>query len=219
VTLITAVETTQDQSVSPYKERFGERDWTRWARYARSMKRIGTLTLPMLLLAGATAAAQSDYGECASGGSRTLKLDVSVDPTIVVPTRSQEREPAAPHTSTIRVTLTNPGPQALRLTFPDPCFLGYRVETTGSEPALPAADGTVCAAELGQVRLEPGGRQSKSFRWTARTGEGTYTPLPPGKYRIVGTLQKRYCNGPGGQRQEEPPLETAPVLVEVRPAN
>ena len=159
-----------------------------------------------------------DYGECAPGGSRTLKLDVSVDPTTVVQARSQVRETGAPHVSKVRVTLTNPGPAELRLTFPDPCFLGYRVETMDSRPAPAADDGMVCAAVLGQVTLPSGGKQSKEFRWTARTGEGPYTPLPAGKYRVVGTLQKRYCEGPGGQRQEEPPIETAPVVVEVRPA-
>jgi hypothetical protein len=157
-------------------------------------------------------------GACAPGGSRTLKLDVTVDPTTVVQARSQARKPAPPHTSKVRVTLTNPGPSDLRLTFPDPCFLGYRVETMDSQPALPADEGMVCAAVLGQLTLAPGAKQTKEFTWSARTGEGPYTPLPAGKYRVVGTLQKRYCDGPGGQRQEEPPIETAPVVVEVRPA-
>jgi hypothetical protein len=180
------------------------------------------LTIATLLLAPGDASAQagaptdpSAYGECAPGGdSRTLKLDVSVDPTTVVPTRSQEREPAAPHASKVRVTLINPGPKKLRLTFPNPCFLGYRVEAIDGRQ-VPREDAPVCAAVLGELELAPGTSETKEFRWTARGGEDSYTPLPAGKYRIIGTLAKRFC---GRQGQEEPPLQTAPVVVEVRPA-
>jgi hypothetical protein len=180
------------------------------------------LNLAILLfgLGGGSAQAQSgrdssSYGECGPGGdSRTLKLDVSVAPTIVVSTGSQEREPPPPHTSTVRVTLTNPGPTALRLTFPNPCFLGYRVETMDGGD-LAQEDGEVCTAALQAVTLASGAKETKEFRWTARSWEGVYTPLRPGKYRIVGTLAKRYCGRDG---QEEPPLQTAPVVVEVRPA-
>jgi hypothetical protein len=181
------------------------------------------LNLAILLLGPADGSNQArapvdttDYGECAAGGdSRTLRLDVSVDPTTIVPTRSQEREPAAPHTSKVRVTVTNPGPKALRLTFPDPCFLGYRVEAPDGAQ-LPQEDGAVCMAALAEVTLAPGGRQTKEFRWTARASKAAWAPLPAGQYKVFGTLAKRYC---GRQGQEEPPLETSPVVVEVRPAS
>ena len=156
-------------------------------------------------------------GECAPGGdSRTLKLDATVDPTTIVPTRSQEQGPPPPHTSRVRVTLTNPGPKELRLTFPDSCFLGYRVETP-DERDLPQEDSKGCLSALWTVTLAPGASESLEFRWTARSWdeEGRFTPLPSGKYRIFGTLAKRFC---GREGQEEPPLRTAPVVVEVRPA-
>lgn len=180
--------------------------------------------LPALILAGGGGAAAADstagatYGECAAGGdSRMLKLDISVDPTTIVPTRSQEREPGAPHVSTVRVALTNPSAKELQLTFPNPCFLGYRIETIEGGTAPQEDGGSGCIDMLGGLRLAPGAKETKEFRWTARAAQGSYTPLAPGKYRIVGTLDKRYCNR-GGEVREEPPLETPPVIVEVRPA-
>ena len=180
------------------------------------------LTLATLFLVSGNDSAQApapiaatSYGECAAGGdSRTLRLDVTVDPTTIVPTRSQNRDPAAPHTSKVRVTLTNPGSRPLRLTFPSPCFLGYRVEAMDGRE-VPPADAPVCAAVLGELALAPGASKTKEFRWTAREGVDSYKPLPAGQYRILGTLAKRFC---GREGQEEPPLETAPVVVEVRPA-
>jgi hypothetical protein len=172
------------------------------------------LALAMLVF-GLGSASNPDYGECApGGGSRTLKLDVSVDPTIVVPTPSQDERPRAPHTSRVRVTVTNPGPTEHLLTFPDPCYLGFAVETAdGLE--VPRESGEVCLTVLGALKLAPGESRSKEFRWTARTFDGLYKPLPAGEYRIVGTLAKRFC---GPERQQEPPIRTAPVTVEVRPA-
>jgi hypothetical protein len=163
----------------------------------------------------------SDLGECAAGaGSRTLKLDVAVDPTIVVPTPSQDRQPAAPHTSKVRLILTNPGPRELRLTFPDSCFLAYEVRTADGADLLPQEDAGLCYTALWEITLAPGASESKEYRWTARSWDagGVFTPMRPGRYKIVGTLKKRYCSAPGGGTQEEPPLETAPVTVEVRPA-
>ncbi len=172
-----------------------------------------------VLVFGQVSGSSGDYGACAPGaGSRTLKLDVSVDPTIVVPTPSREPEPAAPHTSTVRITLTNPGPKALRLTFPDPCFLGYRVETRDGTPVPSEGSSRVCFQTIAKLDLAPGAKETKELRWTARTLEDPVAPLPAGTYRILGTLQKRYCDGPGGRMQEEPAIQTAPVTVEVRPA-
>jgi hypothetical protein len=193
-------------------------------RYDRARRSLVWLNLTILLFGlggdpvqGRHSLDVSSMGECAPGGdSRTLKLDATVDPTTIVPTRSQEREPAPPRTSKVRVTLTNPGPKELRLTFPDSCFLGYRVETPDGAD-LPQEDSKGCASALMTVTLAPGASESMEFRWTARSWDelGRFTPLPAGKYRIFGTLAKRFCGKDG---QEEPPLQTAPVVVEVRPA-
>lgn len=180
------------------------------------------LELAILLMGPAGGSSQgrvsfdtSDYGQCApGGGSRLLKLDVAVDPTILVPTPSQDREPEAPHTSKVRVTVTNPGTRALRLTFPDACYLGFEVEAADGRD-VPREDGEMCASALAGLTLAPGASDSKEFRWTARAWDGEYRALPAGRYRIVGTLAKRYC---GSEGQEEPPLRTTPVAVEVRPA-
>ena len=165
------------------------------------------------LAAGAGSPTDGRFADCGPGGdSRTLKLEVSVDPTIVVATRSQERDLGAPHIATVRVTLTNPNAYPLRLNFPNPCFLGFRLETMDGKEM--GGDGTVCIAMTAELTLAAGGKEAKTFRWDPRTWAGVYAPLEAGQYRIVGTLDKRYC---GPDAKEEPPLRTAPVLVEVRP--
>lgn len=177
------------------------------------------LNVAILLVgaAGGSAPAQQgtdSYADCVPGSSRLLKLDVSVEPTIVVPTSAQDREPRAPHTSKVRVTVTNPASREVRLTFPDPCYLGFEVEAADGRD-VPREDAEMCASALAELTLAAGASHSKEFRWTARTRDHAYVPLRPGKYTIAGTLAKRYC---GAEGQEEPPLRTAPVAVEVRPA-
>ena len=77
-------------------------------------------------------------------------------------------------------------------------------------------EGRVCAARLVELRLAAGARETREFPWTARAWNGAYTPLSAGRYRILGTLAKRYCGRDG---QEEPAIRTPPVIVEVRPAS
>jgi hypothetical protein len=156
-------------------------------------------------------------GALLAGGAGTepLKLDVSVDPTIVVPTKSQEPNPAAPHRATVRVTLTNVTSKERRLTFGCPCFLGFEVEAPDGTAAPPEGGGTGCVQAVAEVSLSPGAKETKELVWTARSWDGSFAPLPPGRYKVYGTMGKGIC---GADQLGHSPMRTPPVTVEVRPA-
>src|SRR4029453_13097801 len=99
-------------------------------------------------------------------------LDVSVDPTIVVPTRSQDPHPRAPHRATVRLALTNVTSQERRLTVACPCFLGFEVEAPDGTAVPPEGGGSVCAETVAEIVLPPGGKQTRQLLWTARSCRG-----------------------------------------------
>lgn len=150
-------------------------------------------------------------------GSATgpLTLDVEVDPTIVVPTTSQEPHPKAPHVATVRVTLTNVSDKERRLTFGGTTFLGYEVETADGTAAPRDDGGTGCLGSETEVVLAPGQSETRVLVWTARAWNGSFRPLAPGKYKVYGTMGKGAC---GADQNGHSPMRTAPVTVEVRPA-
>lgn len=174
------------------------------------MRRI---LLGALLAVGIAAGARP--GEKQAAGTEPLQLDVFVDPTIVVPTRSQEPTPGAPHKSTVRVTLTNVTSKERHLTFACPCFLGFEVEAPDGTAAPPEGGGTACIQTLADVHVPPGGKETRELLWTARSWKGTASPLPPGRYKLFGTMGKGSC---GSDQHGHAPMRTPPVTVEVRPA-
>jgi hypothetical protein len=173
-----------------------------------------------LVLGAGLAVAFANVGGAADerpvgAGTEPLKLDVLVDPTIVVPTRSQDPSPRAPHTTTVRVTLTNVTSKDRHLTFGCPCFLGFEVEAPDGTAAPPEGGGTGCADVLAEVHLPPGGKETKELQWTARSWNGSYAPLAAGTYKVFGTMGNGIC---GADQKGHSPMRTPPVPVEVRPA-
>ena len=178
---------------------------------------------PILALAASSVAAMSAdeksrgvAPDCPAGRDcETLKLDLLVDPTVIVPTRSAVSKPAPPHTAAVRVTLTNVTSKDRDLTFGCPCFLGFDVEAADGTAAPPEGGGVACASVLAEVRLPPGGKHTSELVWTARSWNGSPAPLPPGRYKVFGTMGKGTC---GADQGGHPPMRTPPVTVEVRPA-
>ena len=170
--------------------------------------------LLVFLAAGSAAAAPTSDEKPAAVGTEPLQLDVSVDPTAVVPTRSGDPKPSAPHSATVRLTLTNVTAQDRELSFACPCFLGFEVEAPDGSVVGPEGGGTTCASMMADVRLPAGGKETRELRWTARSWKDTAAPLPPGRYKVYGTMGKGAC---GADRNGHPPMRTPPVTVEVRP--
>lgn len=162
--------------------------------------------MPMHIVLGALLAA---------AGTEPLTLDVSVEPTVVVPTRSQELNPGAPHRATVRVTLTNVTSKERELTFGCPCFLGFEVEAPDGSAVSPEGGAVGCIDASGGMRLAPGARETREFQWTARSWDGSAKPLAPGRYKVFGTMGKGHC---GADRLGHPPMRTPAVTVEVRPS-
>jgi hypothetical protein len=152
-----------------------------------------------------------------AGGAATgpLKLDVEVDPTIIVPTASPDRHPKAPHVASVRVTLTNLSDKERVLRFGSSCVLAFEVEAPDGTMAPPEGGGERCLAVVTEIRLAPGATETREISWTARSWDGSFKPFAPGKYKVYGTMG---MGSGGADRNGHSPMRTAPVTVEVRPA-
>jgi hypothetical protein len=138
-----------------------------------------------------------------------LMLEVAVAPVEVIPRLEASYDEA--RVATVTVKLTNRSRDDLYFTFPDPCFLRYRVARPDGEAIQTDEMPSVCVGMVAYKRLGAGEAVTQTLDWTAR--RGPQRPLPPGRYAITGTLSKRWC-GPRELRE----AVSLPAFVEVGPA-
>jgi len=86
----------------------------------------------------------------------------------------------------IDVTLKNMGDAPATLDFSSGCQLGMSISNASGGDVGPAM---ACTANLTRLHLEPGESKTTPFSWNGTQYDPathTYTPLPPGDYRVAG---------------------------------
>ncbi len=182
--------------------------------------------LVALLWASASPAAQPDgfdhrlfeTAQCPEGPdiaargstSEGLTLEVAVAPAEVMPRLEAAYDEA--RVASVTVKLTNRSRDDLYLTFPDPCFLRYRVARPDGEEIETDEMPSVCVGMVAYKKLGAGEEITQTLPWTARFGPRR--ALPPGRYAMMGTLSKRRC----GTRELHEAV-SRPVFVEVGPGS
>ncbi len=152
--------------------------------------RVGTLLCVLALVGCAGPSGEAEDGEGASStgeqpGTKStgLRLEMKVEPRVLEPGES----------ISIELTVLNPGPEPISVSFNSGCLYGFGLWNQDGE--LVAPESPICTMNAPIIRYEPGEVVKRSFRW-----EWDGRQLAPGVYEFRAGLGRR------GQIESAPPV-------------
>jgi hypothetical protein len=152
----------------------------------RSCRILIGFPLLIALLSGCRSSAVTGLDVTRTPESQSLEPSLPLVTSVAVRPRSL----VAGDAIHVDVTVTNRGPDTVRVQFPSGCQLMFELRDSFGRRLVP---NHACPAIVTPFEIAPGETKSQSFDWT--TAQATYPerrPLRPGRYKVVGGLVTPY---------------------------